>query len=216
MLKIEVNASIRKETKKGAMRQMRMQGFTPAVVYGGGTQAIPLKVETTPFWNQLLDVYRKNAIVSLNLDDGSTKHVLIQDVQTDPVKDSLLHADFIEIDVHKPRVFEVPINYKGTAPGVELGGMLNVILDTLAIEAAPLEVPDEFVVDISKMTMNDSVQVSSIDIPANCTLVTDPEMSCVSIVAIQQDEELEEEVEEDDDAGEDAVSDEEGTGEEEE
>ncbi|MFN2353262.1 MAG: 50S ribosomal protein L25 [Desulfopila sp.] len=216
MLKIEVNASIRKETKKGAMRQMRLQGFTPAVVYGGGTEAIPLKVETTPFWNQLLDVYRKNAIVSLNLDDGSTKHVLIQDVQTDPVKDFLLHADFIEIDVQKPRVFEVPISYKGTAPGVELGGMLNVILDTLAIEAAPLEVPDDFVVDISKMTMNDSVQVSSIDIPGNCTLVTDPEMSCVSIVAIQQDEDLEEEVEEDDDAGEDAVSDEEGAGEEEE
>ena len=196
MLKIEINASIRKETKKGAMRQLRMQGMTPAVVYGGGSEAIPLKLETQPFYQQLLDVYRKNAIVSLNLDDGTTKHVLIHEVQTDPVKDTLIHADFIEIDVDKPRVFEVPITYKGAAPGVEMGGILNVILDTLAVESAPLNVPDEFVVDISELGMNESIQVGTIAIPENVTLVTDPEDSCVSVVAIAQEATEEEEGEE--------------------
>jgi large subunit ribosomal protein L25 len=196
MLKIEINASIRKETKKGAMRQLRMQGMTPAVVYGGGSEAIPLKLETRSFYQQLLDVYRKNAIVSLNLDDGTTKHVLIHEIQTDPVKDTLIHADFIEIDVAKPRVFEVPITYQGAAPGVEMGGILNVILDTLAIESAPLNVPDEFIVDISKLGMNESIQVGTIAIPDNVTLVTDPEGSCVSVVAIAQDTAEEEEVEE--------------------
>ena len=195
MLKIEMNASIRKETGKGAMRQMRIQGMTPAVVYGGGSEAIPLKLETRTFYQQLLDVYRKNAIVSLNLDDGTTKHVLIHEIQTDPVKDTLIHADFIEIDVSKPRVFEVPINYVGVAPGVEMGGILNVILDTLAVESAPMAVPDEFVVDISELGMNESIQVSTIEIPDNVTLVTDPEGSCVSVVAIAQ-EPVEEEEEE--------------------
>ena len=196
MLKIEINASIRKETKKGAMRQLRMQGMTPAVVYGGGSEAIPLKLETQPFYQQLLDVYRKNAIVSLNLDDGTTKHVLIHEIQTDPVKDTLIHADFIEIDVAKPRVFEVPITYEGTAPGVEMGGVLNVILDTLAIESAPMDVPDEFVVDISELGMNESIQVNTISIPGNVTLVTDPEGTCVSVVAIAQEATEEEEGEE--------------------
>lgn len=202
MLKIEINASIRKETKKGAMRQLRMQGMTPAVVYGGGSEAIPLKLETQPFYQQLLDVYRKNAIVSLNLDDGTTKHVLIHEIQTDPVKDSLLHADFIEIDVSKPRVFEVPITYKGVAPGVEMGGILNVILDTLAIESAPLNVPDEFVVDISELGMNESIQVGTIAIPADVTLVSDAEGSCVSVVAIAQEATAEEEELEGETAGE--------------
>ncbi len=196
MLKIEINASIRKETKKGAMRQLRMQGMTPAVVYGGGSEAIPLKLETQPFFQQLLDVYRKNAIVSLNLDDGSTKHVLIHEIQTDPIKDTLVHADFIEIDVEKPRVFEVPISYKGAAPGVEMGGILNVILDTLAVESAPLNVPDEFIVDISALGMNESIQVGTIAIPENVTLVTDPEGSCVSVVAIAKEAVGEEEGEE--------------------
>jgi large subunit ribosomal protein L25 len=201
MLKIEINASIRKETKKGAMRQLRLQGMTPAVVYGGGSEAVPLKLDTRSFYQQLLDVYRKNAIVSLNLDDGTTKHVLIHEVQTDPVKDTLVHADFIEIDVKKPRVFEVPITYKGSAPGVEMGGVLNTILHTLAIESAPMDVPDEFVVDISGLGMNESIQVNTIDIPGNVTLVSDPEGSCVSVVSIAQEASAEEDGE---DAAEDA------------
>lgn len=196
MLKIEINASIRKETKKGAMRQLRMQGMTPAVVYGGGSEAIPLKLETRPFYQQLLDVYRKNAIVSLNLDDGTKKHVLIHEIQTDPIKDSLIHADFIEIDVAKPRVFEVPITFQGVAPGVEMGGILNIILDTLAVESAPLNVPDEFIVDISELNMNESIQVGTIAIPENVTLVTDPEEGCVSVVAIALETTEEEEGEE--------------------
>jgi len=195
MLKIDMPASIRKETGKGAMRQLRLNGMTPAVVYGGGEEALPLKLETQAFFKRLLDIYRKNAIISLTLDDGSTKHVLVHEIQTDPLKDTLLHADFIEIDVVKPRVFEVPINYTGEAEGCDLGGILNVVLDTLAVEAAPLDVPDEFVVDISALNIGDSIQVSTIDIPENLTLVTDPEMACVSVISLQQgplDDELEE------------------------
>ncbi len=186
MLKVEMTASVRKETGKGAMRQMRMKGMTPAVVYGAGAEALLLKLETRPFFNKLLSIYRKNAIISLNLDDGSTKHVLVQDIQTDPIKDTLLHADFIEIDVSKPRVFEVAIRYTGVAKGTDLGGILNVINDTLAIEAAPLDVPDEFVVDIADLNIGDSIRVDTIDIPENCTLVTDPESVCVSVVSLQK------------------------------
>jgi large subunit ribosomal protein L25 len=187
MLKVEMAASIRKETGKGAMRQLRMKGMTPAVVYGIGTEALSLKLETQPFFQQLLNIYRKNAIISLNLDDGSTKHVLIQDVQTDPIKDTLLHADFIEIDVTKSRVFEVPVRYSGTAKGTDLGGILNIVNETLAIEAAPLDVPDEFVVNISNLNVGDSIKVETIDIPVNCTLVTDPESVCVSVISLHKD-----------------------------
>jgi len=205
MLKVDMTASIRKETGKGAMRQLRIQGMTPAVVYGGGEEALPLKLETQPFYQQLINIYRKNAIISLSLDDGSTKHVLVHDIQTDPLKDTLLHADFIEIDVDKPRVFEVPINYTGEAKGCDMGGILNVVLDTLAVEAAPLDVPDEFVVDISELNIGDSIQVSTIDIPEKLNLVTDPEMACVSVISLQQgplEGELEEEELEEGEAGE--------------
>ncbi len=179
-------ASIRKVTGKGAMRQLRIKGMTPAVVYGGGGEALPLQLETQPFFQQLLKIHRKNAIISLRLDDGSTKHVLVKDVQTDPIKDFLLHADFIEIDVDKPHSFEVPIRYVGEAKGCDLGGMLNVVNETLAVEAAPLNVPDEFVVDISALNIGDSIRIETIDIPEKVTLLADPEDVCVSVISLQK------------------------------
>ncbi len=84
MLQVEMNASIRKVSGKGAMRQLRMKGMTPAVVYGDGPEGLALQLETRPFFQQLLTIYRTNAVITLKLDDGSTKYVLMQDVQTDP------------------------------------------------------------------------------------------------------------------------------------
>lgn len=209
MLKIDMAAFIRKETGKGAMRQLRINGMTPAVVYGGGREALPLKLETQPFFQQLLKIHRKNAIISLNLDDGSVKNVLVKDIQTDPIKDFLLHADFVEIDVDKPHTFEVPIRYVGEAKGCDLGGILNIVNETLTVEATPLNVPDEFVVDISALNIGDSIRIDTIDIPEKVSLLADPEDVCVSVISLQkgpsEDELAEEEAADADaDADEDA------------
>ncbi|MEE4242234.1 MAG: 50S ribosomal protein L25 [Desulfopila sp.] len=204
MLKIDMAASIRKETGKGAMRQLRINGMTPAVVYGGGGEALSLKLETQPFFQQLLKIHRKNAIISLNLDNGSTKHVLVKDIQTDPIKDTLLHADFVEIDVDKPHTFEVPIRYTGEAKGCDLGGILNIVNETLTVEAAPLNVPDEFVVDITALNIGDSIRIDTIEIPEKVTLLADPEDVCVSVISLQKgaaEDESEEEIESAESAG---------------
>lgn len=187
MLQVEMTASVRKVTGKGAMRQLRMKGLTPAVVYGGGSEGIAIQMETQPLFQQLVKVYRKNVIVTLNLDDGSSKHVLIKDVQTDPIKDTLIHADFMEIDVTKPRVFEVPINYLGNAKGCDLGGVLHIGKETLAVEAVPLDIPDEFTVDISPMKIGDTIKVNTIDIPENLKLLTNPKAICISVVTSKKD-----------------------------
>lgn len=197
MLQVEMTASVRKVTGKGAMRQLRMKGFTPAVVYGSGSEGMAIQLETQPLFQKLVKVYRKNVIVTLNLDDGSSKHVLIKDVQTDPIRDTLIHADFMEIDITKPRVFEVPIKFLGNAKGCDLGGVLYIPTGTLAIEAVPLDIPDEFTVDVSPLNIGQSIKVRTIPIADNLTLLTDPKSICVSVVTskIELDDEDEDEVE---------------------
>lgn len=197
MLQVEMNASLRKETGKGAMRQLRMKGITPAVVYGGGEEAVSLEFETQPLFRQLLNIYGKNAIITLSLDDGSTKHVLIQDVQTDPIKDTLIHADFLEIDVNARRLFNVPITFQGTAKGVDLGGTMHVVTSFVTVESLPLEVPDEFIIDVSDMDIGDKIRVEVVEISENLKLISDPKTICVSVsLSKKTSEEEEEEVEE--------------------
>ena len=197
MLQVEMSASVRKDSGKGAMRRLRKAGMTPAVVYGEGVENVALQFETVSFFQQLLQIYRTNAVVTMKIDDGTSKSCILKEVQTDPVKDTLIHADFQEIDLSKSRKFEVPLKYVGTAKGADLGGVMNTPLNYVVIDGAPLDIPNEFEIDVTDLAIGDKIAVSALEIPEGLNLVTDPSATCVLIDkpggGKDDDEEVEEE-----------------------
>ena len=125
------------------------------------------------------------------------KKVLVGEVQTDPVRDTLIHVDFCEIDLEKKRAFSVPVIYKGKAKGVDLGGQMVVIHAELVLEGKPLDIPDECVVDVGNMAIGDRVRCSAIKIPESVQMLTPGKDLAVSIAKPgQKIEESEEEAEE--------------------
>ncbi len=195
MLQVEMSASTRNETGKGSMRRLRMQGKTPAVVYGAGVDNVTLTFETQPLFQKLLEISRTNAVVTLKIDGGSEKSVILKEVQTDPVKDTLVHADFLEIDLKKERQFSVPLVFNGIAKGCDLGGEMNSHIDTVLLEGFPLEIPNEFEIDVTALEIGDKIHVESLVIPEGIKLVTDKKAICVAIDkpgAVEEDEETEE------------------------
>jgi len=182
MLQVEMSASVRNTSGKGPMRQLRMQGMTPAVVYGGGAEAIKLQMDTKILMSQLLEFYRRNTIVNLKVDGVEEKNVLIGEVQTDPVRDTLIHVDFCEVDLEKDRAFTVPIVIKGKAKGVDLGGQMIVDCTQIVLEGKPLDIPDECTVDISSMSIGDEITCAAIQIPESVKIVTNPKTVVVSVV----------------------------------
>lgn len=195
MLQVEMSASVRNTSGKGPMRQLRMKGMTPAVVYGGGAEAQKLQLESKTLLAQLLQFYRKNAIVTLKVDDASAKTVVVGEVQTDPVRDTLIHVDFCEIDLQKERAFNVSVSFTGTAKGVDLGGVLNVHYPTVILEGKPLDIPDECTIDITSMVIGDDIKCSALSLPDNVKMITDPEAVLVAVV--KPGEKVEESDEED-------------------
>ena len=173
MLQVEMSASARNTSGKGPMRQLRMQGLTPAIVYGGGAEAQKLQLETKSLMAKLLKYNRRNIIVTLKFDEGTEKSVVIAEIQTDPVKDTLIHVDFCEIDLTKDRAFNVPVNYTGVAIGVDLGGEMVVPHPTLVIEGKPLDIPDELTIDIQGLQIGDSLSCGDISIPDNVKMITE-------------------------------------------
>lgn len=182
MLQVEMSASVRNTSGKGPMRQLRMQGMTPAVVYGGGAEAIKLQMDTKILMSQLLEFYRRNTIVNLKVDGVEEKNVLIGEVQTDPVRDTLIHVDFCEVDLEKDRAFTVPIVIKGKAKGVDLGGQMIVDCTQIVLEGKPLDIPDECTVDISSMNIGDEITCAAIKIPESVKIVSNPKTVVVSVV----------------------------------
>lgn len=182
MLQVEMSAAVRTATGKGAMRRLRSEGQTPAVVYGAGAEALALKFETKTLMANLLEIYRRNAVVVLKIDDGSEKNVVIKEVQTDPVTDTLVHTDFFEIDLEKAQCFEVPVNYEGTAKGVDLGGELTIYSAAVQLKGKPLDIPDSCTVDISNLDIGDELAFSVISIPENVELVSAADAACVGVL----------------------------------
>ncbi len=166
------------------MRRLRVSGNTPAVLYGNDKDVMALQLETIPFLKTLFRISRKNAIVNLAISDEGTRPVMVREVQTDPVTDSLIHADFYELDLEIPTRFTVPVEFIGVAKGVDLGGELVVHSSSVVIEGIPLEIPDVVTVDISDIGIGDSITFSDLEIASSLTMMTEGTDFCVEVIAL--------------------------------
>ena len=188
-----MDAAVRQEFGKGATHRLRQSGYAPAILYGKKSEPIALAMEEKTLTRNLLRLHGHNVVVSLDIEGEKGKkkhHVLIKDIQTDPITDSVLHVDFLEIDLDKEIVLDVPMVYTGTAKGVDMGGILNIMAHTIKIKGMPLAIPDEISVDVTPLELTGhGITCSDLTIPGNVTLEEEPDKVCVTVVAPKTAEE---------------------------
>ena len=207
MIQQDMTAALRQDFGKGAARQLRQNGHAPAILYGGKMEPIALTMEAKSLTRDLLKYHGHNVVVSLDIEGDKSKkkhYVLIKDIQTDPVTDAVLHVDFLEIELEKDIVMEVPIKYTGTAKGVDMGGILNIMAHTVKIKGLPLDILDEIIVDVTELEVASAgITCGDLSIPDNVTLEEELGRVCVSVVAPKA--EVEEEIEEEEAEGEEGA-----------
>jgi large subunit ribosomal protein L25 len=192
-----MTATVRQDFGKGAMRSLRQQGQTPAILYGPKADSLALTLATKEFTKALLSLQGQNAIFSLEVTGGKSKkkrHVMLKEVQTDPVRDTLVHADFYEISLKETITLPVLLKFVGMAKGVDMGGVLHVSLSSIHLRGLPLDIPDAIEVDITKLEINGpGVTCKDLDVPGNVTLLEESDKLCVSVIPASKEVELEEE-----------------------
>ncbi len=184
MLQYDLNAQIRNEFGKGFARSLRRSGGTPAVLYGSKTEPISLVFDTKTLTNTLLAMQRRNAVFSLDIADGASaakRHVIVKEIQTKPVDDSLLHVDFFEVSMAEPIVFDVPIKYAGNAKGVELGGEMHIFHAKVSLKGIILDIPDFIEIDVSELGIGDRLHFSDLVIPDKVEILSAGEEPCVAV-----------------------------------
>ena len=182
MLQCMIDVALRDVTGKGPMRRLRQRGLVPAVVYGAGSEAMLLQADGKTLRAQLLEFARRNTVVTLNVENGARKHVIIGEIQTNPVDNTLLHVDFCEINLEKPRRYQVPVRFTGVPKGVDLGGTLQTFVDHIVLEGKPLDVPDECVLDITGLAIGDEYTFAAFHIPASLKMLSKADGVCVQVV----------------------------------
>jgi len=178
---VKLKADKRENNTKSYIRGLREEGAIPAIVYGNGKEPISVAVDSVDLLKTVRDE-GKNAVISLDI-KGESVDVMLHDYQTDPLKASLVHADFYVVNMSEARNVEVPIQLEGEAPGSNEGGVLQQPLYDLEISAKPNDIPDQITVDVSKLEVGDSISVGDLSTDGAYEILTDADTTIATVTA---------------------------------
>jgi large subunit ribosomal protein L25 len=171
---------------KGVARRLRAGGRIPGVCYGREIPAASISLDARAL-ERLISTSEAgvNTLIGLSVEGGGAydgRQVLIKELQRDPVTGRLLHADFYAVDLTQVVKVSVPIHVRGMPEGVKMGGILDQSLRELELECLPQAIPTEILVDVSALVIGQSLHVRDLDLPADVELVSDPDLSVVSVM----------------------------------
>ena len=206
MEQLDLKAQVRKTTGKGPARTLRREGRIPAVLYGPKTDAMMLSIDFKEFEQIVKKTNVGSVLLNLQIQNGETltRPAMIKELQTNPVSGAFVHVDFYEIDMQRKINVSVPVVTRGKSVGVEEGGMLQIVRREIELFCLPTAIPESIEVDISDLTIGDSIHIREIALPGDVELPEDIDFTVVTVLAPKVEEEVveEEELEEGEEAAE--------------
>jgi large subunit ribosomal protein L25 len=163
----ELVAQARSGVGKGAARALRREGLIPAVIYGDKKDAVPVSIS----YNETMKRIHAGGFLSHIINvvvDGKAHRVLPRDYQLDPVKDTVLHVDFLRVNANTKINVQVPVHFinEEASPGIKRGGVLNVVHHHLDLTVSANNIPEAIEVDLSGLDIGASIHISSVKLPA--------------------------------------------------
>ena len=179
MKSFDLKGTSRTEVGKKSTNELRKNNGIPCILYGIEKEAKAFAV-TADAVRKL--VYTPDIhFVNLTIDGVECKAVL-KDIQFHPVKDTILHMDFLQIVADKPIVMEVPTVLTGLAAGVKLGGKLQQAIRKIKVKAVYANIPEKLTVDVTELGLGKSIKVGELSFEG-LELVTPAQTVVCSVAA---------------------------------
>ncbi len=183
---ITIAAEPRSSRGKNEARRLRVTGSVPSVVYGVTDQSVAVAVNPKDLVKILKSKSGHNTIFNLDINGVENTPVMIVDWQLDPIKDSMLHADLLRIDLAKRIRVLVPVHTHGDPKGVKIqGGLHEIITREIEIECLPDDIPEEFIVDVTELLIGASVRASDIPLTGSVELLSPGDAVISHVVSLK-------------------------------
>lgn len=180
MPEITLNAEVGRPTGSSNAGRLRTTGRIPAVLYGHGIEPLSLSVNGRELRTALHQDAGINALLNLKLSDGGSHLALTKDIQRHPVRNTVVHVDFLVVSADEEVVSDIHITLVGEATQVlREGGVVDNPLTTLAVKSKATEIPHGIEVDVSALTVGDTIRVGDLKLPGGVTTDVDPEEAVV-------------------------------------
>lgn len=180
-----LTASVRTKTGKGASRRARRAGRIPAVLYGHGAAPQHLELPGHDF-AAVLRHSGTNAVLTLDI-EGKEQLALTKALDIHPIRRNIQHADLLVVRRGEKVTVEVPVVVQGEAASDTL---VTQDAGAVQIEAEALSIPEQLTVSVKDAEEGTQITAGQIELPAGVTLVSDPDLLVVNIVAAPSAEEL--------------------------
>ena len=191
----KLNVGRRTDFGSRASRRLRRQGSVPAVIYGRGGEEENLTVDRKEFMDEI-GYTRAISMIELDL-DGTVSTAIVKDIQWDMLTDQPVHIDFLRVSPDQTVTVPVPIHLMGKPEGVNMGGVLEQVLNELEVSVRASAIPAKVEVDVTAMLLSDSLHVADLELGEEVVSETPPTAVVATVVAptavVEEEEEEEEE-----------------------
>jgi len=166
-------------------RRLRREDSIPAVVYGLGMDPISIAVARRDLRLALSGPAGMNTVLDLSV-DGKVYPAIIKDLQRHPVRRTVQHVDFIQINLDVEITVSVPVRLEGEAKDVlQNNGLVDLTMNELEVSTSPRSIPDEIVIDVTDMTMDTVITIGDIALPAGVTATHDADQPVVTVLTMR-------------------------------
>ena len=156
-------------------RRLRRDGKVPGVLYGLGQDPEIFSVDYGDLRGALNTDAGLNALIQLSV-NGTNQLSILKTLQRHPVKDEVIHVDFMRVDPNQELAVEVPIVLEGVAKKVtDQNGMVDQTMFSLSVLSLPDSIPNELTANVSELEINDAIRVSDVVLPEGVRTEVDPE-----------------------------------------
>ncbi len=180
-----LTAEVGRRAGSSDARRLRAEGKIPAVVYGHGMDPLSVSVDRRELRQALSGTAGMNTILDVTV-DGTVYPSLIKDIQRHPVKRSVQHIDFIQVNLNEEIVVAIPIHLEGEAKDVSANnGLVDLTMQELLVRTTPRNIPDGVTIDVTEMTMDTVIRVEDLPLPSGVTAEADPEAPVVTVLTMR-------------------------------
>ncbi len=179
----ELKAEPRMDLGKKAVKALRAEEKIPAVLNGGKIVTLPFEGTLKP-GEKIVEISNGRGIITTDITvkaedvrkliytpdifeidlelNGEKRKAVMKELQFQPVKDTVLHIDFLEVFADKPIVMEVPVQIEGHAEGVKAGGKLSLSMRKLKVKAPYTQIPERLVINVDNLGLGKSLAVGDL------------------------------------------------------
>ena len=190
MSQTKLVATTGRTTGSAESRRLRAADHIPGVLYGHGMTPVSVTVERRELRIALSGPAGANTVLSLEV-DGTSYPAVVKELQRHPVRRTVSHIDFLQVNMNEEITVSVPLRLEGEAKAVlAAGGIVDPAVDSIDVLTTPNNMPNEFVIDITDLQPHDIIRLSDVPMPKGVTATGDPDMPVVTTLISRLAEEL--------------------------